>query len=185
MIRESPITGGRANRSSPSSPAARCRARRLEEKGGGAVPRGPRGPPSPEEARWRLGPDVFQLGFVARPRPRDGPESLADGFRPLAQTRQRSPKGLKPVRRLAPARRAPDTKPPRSSPGAPAAAGRLAQRQALCRRQELASAKAGRYHRGNCPGCGSAPIEACRKADGLRFVLDVTWYYYYRSSRCW
>jgi hypothetical protein len=41
-------------------------------------------------------------------------------------------------------------------------------------RQELAPGKAGRYDRGNCPGCGNAPIEAYRKADGLRFVLGVT-----------
>ena len=32
-------------------------------------------------------------------------------------------------------------------------------------RQALAPRKAGRYDGGNCPGCGSAPIEACRKAD--------------------
>jgi superfamily II DNA or RNA helicase len=42
-----------------------------------------------------------------------------------------------------------------------------------------------RYRRGNCPGCGTAPIEACCKADGLRFVLDVTHDYCRRSSRCW
>jgi transposase len=48
------------------------------------------------------------------------------------------------------------------------------QRQALGLRRELAPGKAGRYPRGNCPGCGSAPIEACRKTDGLRLVLDVT-----------
>jgi hypothetical protein len=41
-------------------------------------------------------------------------------------------------------------------------------------RRELASGEAGRYRGGNCPGCGNAPIEACRKADGLRLVLDVT-----------
>ena len=45
---------------------------------------------------------------------------------------------------------------------------------ALRRRQELAPGKAGRYRRRNCPGCGHAPIEAWRKADGLRFVLDDT-----------
>jgi hypothetical protein len=53
---------------------------------------------------------------------------------------------------------------------------RVDQRQALRQRQELAPGKAGRYCPGNCPGCGDAPIEACRKADGdcplLRFVLD-------------
>jgi hypothetical protein len=52
--------------------------------------------------------------------------------------------------------------------GDSSSAGRSVQRQ------ELAPGKAGRYRGGNCPGCGSAPIEACRKADGLRFVLDVT-----------
>ena len=45
--------------------------------------------------------------------------------------------------------------------------GPLGQRQALRQRQELARGKAGRYRGGNCPGCGSAPIEACREADGL------------------
>ena len=30
------------------------------------------------------------------------------------------------------------------------------------------------YCRGNCPGRSPDPIEASRKADGLRFVLDVT-----------
>ena len=47
-------------------------------------------------------------------------------------------------------------------------------RQPLRRRRELAPRKAGRYHRRNCPGRSLAPIEACRKADGLLFVLDVT-----------
>ena len=59
-------------------------------------------------------------------------------------------------------------------PDEPPDAGPLEQRQALRQRQELAPGKAGRYHRGNCPGCGSAPIEACREADGLRFVLGFT-----------
>ena len=43
----------------------------------------------------------------------------------------------------------------------------LDPRQALRPWQELARGKAGRYGGGNCPGCGSAPIEACRKADGV------------------
>jgi hypothetical protein len=43
--------------------------------------------------------------LTACPCPRHGPQSLADGLRPLAQTRQRSPEGLKPVRRFAPAGR--------------------------------------------------------------------------------
>ena len=123
---------------------------------------------TPRAARPRGGalpapPIVVQLGLVARPCPRHGPQSLADGFRPLAQTRQRSPEGLKP---RSTARSGPMSRP---TPGAA-----LDHPQALRRRQELAPGKAGRYHGGNCPGCGSAPIEACRKADGLRFVLDVT-----------
>jgi hypothetical protein len=43
----------------------------------------------------------------------------------------------------------------------------LRRRRALQRREALAPGGAGRYHGGNCPGCGSAPIEACRKADGV------------------
>jgi hypothetical protein len=69
--------------------------------------------------------------------------------------------------------------PARPAPGAPPGNRSLEQRQALHQRQELAPGKAGRYRGGNCPGCGSAPIEACCKADGvhtiiplLRFVLD-------------
>jgi hypothetical protein len=41
--------------------------------------------------------------------------------------------------------------------------GALDQRQARRRRQGLAPGKAGQYPRGNCPGCGNAPIEACRR----------------------
>jgi hypothetical protein len=52
-------------------------------------------------------------------------------------------------------------------------------------RQELAPGKAGRYRRGNCPGRCNAPIEACCKADGLRFVLSDTMDCYRRSSRRW
>jgi hypothetical protein len=50
----------------------------------------------------------------------------------------------------------------------------LDPRHALGQRQALAPGKAWRYREGNCPGCGNAPIEACRKADGLQFDLDVT-----------
>jgi hypothetical protein len=50
----------------------------------------------------------------------------------------------------------------------------LRRRQGFRQRQALAPGKAGRYHQGNCPGCDNAPIEACCKADGLRFVLDIT-----------
>ena len=53
--------------------------------------------------------------------------------------------------------------------------GPLDQRQALRERQELAPGKAGRYHGGNCPGCGNAPIEACRKADGLVPYCGSSW----------
>jgi hypothetical protein len=56
---------------------------------------------------------------------RHGPQSLADGFRPLVQAR---PSG-------------------RPTPG------QLDQRQALLRQQELAPGQAGRYRGGNCPGC--------------------------------
>jgi hypothetical protein len=83
------------------------------------------------------------------------------GFDRSPKPAQRSPEGLKldgPLR--------PEGRPTR---------GPLDQNRALPpRRQELAPGKAGRYRGGNCPGRGNAPIEACRKADGLRFVLDVT-----------
>jgi hypothetical protein len=35
------------------------------------------------------------------------------------------------------------------------------------------------------PGAHRPPIEACREADGLRLVLDVTWDYCRRNSRRW
>jgi hypothetical protein len=52
-----------------------------------------------------------------------------------------------------------------STSGVAGRRGPLHHRQALRPRQELAPGKAGRYRRGNCPGCGNAPIEACCKAD--------------------
>ena len=56
--------------------------------------------------------------------------------------------------------------PARSGPMSRPTPARSAAGAPLHQRQELAPGKAGRYGRGNCPGCGSAPIEACRKADG-------------------
>ena len=52
---------------------------------------------------------------------------------------------------------------------------RVEQRRAL-RSATGACAREGRASTGEAiaPDAGSAPIEACRKADGLRFVLDVT-----------
>jgi hypothetical protein len=60
------------------------------------------GPPGPEEARCRPGPvrpsnSALALDrLLPYPCPRRGPQSLADGFRLLAQTCQRSPKGSSP-----------------------------------------------------------------------------------------
>ena len=133
------------------------------------------GRPAPRGARCRPGPDRLP----ARPcrstaRPRHGPQSLADGFRPLFN-RPRSPKGSSPVDGSL----RPDEPPEALRP--------LDQRQALRRRKELAPGKAGRYRRGNCPGCGNAPIEACCKADGLVPYCGsswaVLWVALYRGSR--
>ena len=59
----------------PTSPRLRTRPARAAE------------PPRRQAAG--PAPIVFQLGLVARPCPRHGPYGLADGFRPLAQTRRR------------------------------------------------------------------------------------------------
>ena len=120
---------------------------------------------------------VFQPGLVAPPparglRTRHGPQSSLTGF-------DRSPK---------PGQRPPDPSPFDGSPrpDEPPDAGPLDHRQALRRRYEPSSPRrsvSGRSLRQGrqgdtveaiAPGCGNAPIEACRKADGLRFVFDVT-----------
>ena len=92
-------------------------------------------------------PIVFQLGLVPRPRPRDGPQRLADGFGPLAGAPW---KGSSPMGR-----------PTREPLALDHGSGRRSSAT------ELAPGKTGRYGGGNCPGCGSAPIEACREADGV------------------
>ena len=95
------------------------------------------GPPSPMKARSLPGPDRLPARPCRSPMPSPRSSEPPVGFRPPAQTRQRSPEGLKPVRRLAPARQVTKAR------TLPTGAGTRRERQALCRRQELASRKGG------------------------------------------
>jgi hypothetical protein len=75
----------------------------------------------PAKQKRRTRAAVFQLGFVARASPRHGPHRLADGVRPLAQTRQRSPEGSSPFDGSLRPDEPPDAGAARPSPGAPPA----------------------------------------------------------------
>jgi hypothetical protein len=120
-----------------------------------------------------------------------GSKSALIGAQPSAWAEGGQSASIRPDRLLEPAQRSrllceePSPFDGSLRPDEPPDARPLDPREALRQRQELAPGSAGRYRRGNCPGCGNAPIEACCKADGLRFVLDITQDYCYRSSRRW
>ena len=158
----------------PIPPASRRPA--APPRNGDSARAGRPGPRRRAAARARI---VFQLGLVARPPcSRDGPQSPLLAFDRLLKPASGRLKGASSFDGSLRPDEPPDARTARPAPGG-------GQRQALRPRLELAPGKAGRYRRGNCPGCGNAPIEACCKADGLRFVLDVTHDYCRRSSRCW
>jgi hypothetical protein len=144
---------------------------------------GRRGPPQlrnalPARPRWssalsldRL-PAAYGLATVLR----------ASTAGPLpAQTRQRSPEGLKP-RSTA-----------RSGPMSPPVAGRghrWAARRSAGGRDSASDRSLRRGRQGDtveaiAPDAAALRSRQCLKADGLRFVLDVTSDYYRRSSRRW
>jgi hypothetical protein len=102
-------------------------------------------------------PIVFELSLVAMPSPR----SLWPPCRPSIASFDGARQAARHQGRSTSARRSARRREPRPAAGAPSATGACAREGRAIPWRQL-------------PRMRSAPIEACCKADGLRFVLDVT-----------